>query len=70
MPANILRRRAPSNLSGCVTLAACALLAHAQSPAAASDAGTNTPPNIKDTILNVTALDATVGCPRALPTRV
>jgi len=41
-----------------VTLAACALLAHAQSPAAASDASTNTPPNTKDVILNVTALDA------------
>lgn len=58
MPTNVLKTRAQSHLARCVFLAVFALLAHAQSPAAASDASTNTPPNTKDVILNVTALDA------------
>ncbi len=53
-----LKTRARSRLVRCVTLAACALLAHAQPPGAAPDSGKNTPPAAQAVIVRIAALDA------------
>jgi VWFA-related protein len=58
MPAYPLKTSAQGNLTRCVTLVTCTLLALPWVPDAASRVGDDAPPNRKDLTLNVAALDA------------